>query len=191
MTEIRAKDKIFLAVVVPAALLAAYWYGWRDGAGRLAAELEDRRGRLVAEEDFPREKRLAERELAEATAELKAEQDIPMPQTAVKADPKAPPAERERIVIQVLRESGLAVVGSAAAKTGNRSDDVRASRGGELLKATGARPSPIRRAYTVDGLYPDVAKALRRFVDEKTAVIPDSVQMRASGKNRWTMEIWL
>ena len=33
MTEIRTKDKLFLAVVIPVALLAAYWYGWRASAG--------------------------------------------------------------------------------------------------------------------------------------------------------------
>ena len=40
MTEIRTKDKLFLAVVVPAALLAAYWYCWRAAAGRQLGELQ-------------------------------------------------------------------------------------------------------------------------------------------------------
>jgi len=71
MTEIRAKDKLFLAVVVPAALLAAYWYCWRASAGRQLDELQSRQSQLVTAEDFPMEKRRAERELAEAKAFLR------------------------------------------------------------------------------------------------------------------------
>jgi hypothetical protein len=77
MTEIRTKDKLFLAVVVPVAIIAAYWYGWRASAGRRLAELETSHAQLVAVEDFPMEKRRAERELAEANAELEAEKKIP------------------------------------------------------------------------------------------------------------------
>ena len=38
---------------------------------------------------------------------------------------------------------------------------------------------------------PDVVKALRAFDERKMAVIPDCVQMRETGRNRWTLEVWL
>ena len=188
MTEIRTKDKLFLAVVVPAALLAAYWYGWRASAGRQVAELQGRQAQLVTAEDFPAEKRRADRELAEAKAELEAERKIPQPQVAVAADAGASEAERERQVLQVFREAGLTVVASEAPRGGAVAGSGKA---GELLKATGVRPLPGHRAYTADGRYPDVVKALRAFAEKKMAVIPDCVQMRAAGRNRWTLEVWL
>ena len=188
MTEMRTKDKLFLAVAVPAALLAAYWYCWRASAGRQLDELQSRQSQLVTAEDFPMEKRRAERELAEAKAELEAEKRIPRPQVAVVAEAGASEAERERHVLQVFREAGLTVVASEAPKGDAAANPGRA---GELLKATGARPLPRRRAYTVDGRYPDVVKALRAFDEGKMAVIPDCVQMRETGRNRWTLEVWL
>ena len=190
MTEIRVKDKLFLAVVIPMALLAAYWYGWRAEAGRRLDNLAHRHATLVDEADFPMEKRRADQALAEAQAELDAERKIPMPQSKVKADAQAHAAERERIVLQVFREAGLTVVGSAAA-SGQRSDSSQTGHAGELLRGTGTRPAPLRRAYTIDGRYPDVVRALETFAAREMAVIPDGVTMRAEGRNRWTVEVWL
>lgn len=191
MTEIRTKDKLFLAVVVPVAVIAAYWYGWRTSASKRLAELETRHEQLVAAKDFPMEKRRAERELVEANAELEAERKVPPPQTKVNADAQTSAAERERQVLQLLREAGLTVVGSTASKDGAGASGPNAAKGGELLKATGLRNAPVHRAYTVDGRYPDVVKALKAIDERKMAAIPDRVQMRASGRNRWTLEIWL
>ena len=188
MTEIRTKDKIFLAVVVPVALLAAYWYGWRASASQQLAELESRQAQLVTAEDFPMEKRRADRELAEANAELDAEKKVPQPQVAVVADAGASEAERERQILQVFRDAGLIVVGSETPKGDSAA---HAGKAGELLKATGVRPKPIHRSYTIDGRYPDVVKALKSLTERKMAAIPDSLQMRATGRNRWTLEVWL
>ena len=191
MTEIRTKDKLFLAVVVPVALLAAYWYGWRASAGRQLADLQGREAQLVTAEDFPIEKRRADHDLAEAKAELDAEKKVP-PQAGaaalVAADAGTSEAERERQILLLLREAGLTVVGSEKPKGDTAA---HACKAGELLKATGVRPVPIHRAYTLDGRYPDVVKALKALAERKMAAIPDCVQMRATGRNRWTLEVWL
>jgi len=188
MTEIRTKDKIFLAVVVPAALIAAYWYGWRSPSCRKLAELQSREAQLVEIEDFPMEKRRAERELADAKAELEAERNAPEPQIEVVSARDASEAEREREALEIIRGAGLSVVAGEAPKAGTIPNSGKA---GELLKATGLRPVPIHRSYTVDGRYPNVVKALKAFSEKKMAVIPDSVQMRAAGRSRWTLEVWL
>ena len=193
MTEIRTKDKLFLAVVIPVALLAAYWYGWRASAGRQLAELESRQAQLVTAEDFPMEKRRADRELAEANAELDAEKregERPREprQAPIVADAGTSEAERERQILQVFRDAGLTVVGSETPKGDSAA---HASKTGELLKATGVRPKPIHHSYTIDGRYPDVVKALKSLAEKKMAAIPDSLQMRATGRNRWTLEVWL
>ena len=189
MTEIRTKDKLFLAGIVPAALLAAYWYVWRADAGRRMATLEGRRSALVTEEDFPMEKLQAEREFTAAMAELEAEKKIPMPQATMKADPQDHAASRERQTLQAFRDAGLTVAGSKNVGADGQ-NDAQARKAGELLKATGSRPFPIRRSYTIDGRYPDIVKALRYFSERKMAVIPDKVQMRPDDRNRWTVEVW-
>ena len=191
MTEMRTKDRLFLAVVVPLALLAAYWYGWRAAAGRQIAELGHRQESLVAEGDFQQERLRADRQLAEARAELETERKIPPPQATMKADAEASAAMREFLALQVLREAGLRVVGSTESRDVRRfADDASVGRAGELLRATGVRPDPIRRSYTVDGRYPDVVKALKTFAERQMAVIPDCVLMRDAGRSRWTLEVW-
>ena len=107
MTEIRTKDKLFLAVVVPVALLAAYWYGWRASAGRQLADLQGREAQLVTAEDFPIEKRRADHELAEAKAELDAEKKVPPPQVAGVADAGTSEAGRERWTGSFARDAIL------------------------------------------------------------------------------------
>ena len=189
MTEIRAKDKLFLAVAVPLALLAAYWHWWRVAAAKEVDDLARRHATLVAEDDFQDEKRRADKALAEAKAALEAERSTPMPKTKVKANANERAAERERAVLEVFREAGLTVVDSAdSGKT--RSGASATAPGGGLLKATGTRPEPVRRSYVLDGGYPGVVKALEAFSMKEMAVVPDGIAMRAEERNRWTMEVW-
>ena len=89
---------------------------------------------------------------------------------------------------RLAKEAGLTVVGSEQPKSDTAA---HAGKAGELLKETGVRPVPIHRAYTLDGRYPDVVKALKALAERKMAAIPDCVQMRATGRNRWTLEVWL
>ena len=168
-----------------------------------AKQKEERKEKAAEKKDEPRPVKQREKvkrsfkeqreyeNLTKEMAELEAEKKIPPPQTKVSADAQASAAERERQVLQLLREAGLTVVGSTESKDGASSSGPRTARGGELLKATGLRNVPVHRAYTVDGRYPDVVKALKAIDDRKMAAIPDRVLMRASGRNRWTLEIWL
>ena len=192
MTEIRVKDKLFLAAVVPAALLGLYWWGWRAPAAARAAAAERRLSALVAEEDFEAEKARAGRELAAARAELAAERAVPAPQSRVKGDPAESLAARERAVLGVFRECGLvAFSGAAADVRGDGAAQPARSGGGEALSASGVRPDPVRRVYVLDGAYPDMVKALEAFAGREMAVVPEGVSMGASGRGRWRLEVWL
>jgi len=182
MDEIRTKDKIFLAVVMPVAIAAAYFYFWRNDVARRVVELSRERNSLVAVEDFSFEKQQAERQLALAREELAAEEKIPMPAAKVKADASDSVAARELAVLEVFRGAGLSVTSSAAA-------EAKESRAGNVLKATGARPAPVCRTYQIGGRYPDVVTALRTVASREMAVIPEGVAMSKPG--HWTLTLWL
>ena len=114
MTPLRTKDRLFLAVAVPAALIAAYAYFWRAPHAKKVRAYGERCAALVDPEDFPAEKRKLEKRVAESAAELEAERGAPAPESAMKGSPDDAPAARERIVLDVFREAGLRVVSSEA-----------------------------------------------------------------------------
>lgn len=187
MTEIRTKDKLFLAVVVPIAALAAYWFLWRADAGRKVAELEREETRLVTEEDFPLEKSRAERDVKSAEEELAAEKAVPVPRLKVDGRKEAVAAERELGVLNVFRACGLKVM-RVVSESGVAH---RTARTADVLKATGLRPDPVRRVYALDGRYPEVVKALETLASERLAVIPESVSMEGASGGKWTLALWL
>ena len=201
MTEIRTKDKLFLAVVVPLALVAVYWYGWRAEAGRRLDGLERRHATLVTEADFPFEMATARRNLAATEAELEAERKLPPPEAKVKARRESVAAERERAVLNVLNGAGLFVAAAKNAQTDSNSrfdetaawmsESARAFVGGTTLAATGVCPNPILRTYVVEGRYPQVVKALETFAARQMAVIPEKVNLNESERGRWTLTLWL
>lgn len=201
MTEIRTKDKLFLAIVVPLAAVACYWFGWRTDAARRFGDLERRHATLVAEDDFDFEMAKARRELAASEADLEAERKIPVPEAKVKARRESVAAERERAVLEVLHGAGLFVSAASGAQVElnpqYENEDAlsveseRAFVGGDILKATGVCLEPILRMYVVEGRYPQVVKALEAFATRQMAVIPEQVNVSESGRGRWKLSLWL
>ena len=207
MTEIRTKDKLFVAVVLPVAIVAAYIYFWRAEAGRRVDELAARSAVLVKAEDFDFEMARAKKSRAEALEELEAEKKVPTPEAKVRGKSEAKIAERERAVMGVLREAGLVI--RAARNEGEDEgfvvedefgDEVvgeayrggaEVFRGGDVLKATGVRPEAAKRIYMVEGRYPQVVAALEIFATREMAVVVEKVEMREGRHRRWVLTIWL
>jgi len=182
MTEIRTKDKLFLAVVVPLAAIVAYVYCWRIDTAKRVEMLSASSVRLVKPEDFDYEKHLAERALKQAEETLAAEKQVPMPALKVKADAKASAAEREREVLAIFREAGLRVLDSELCEGGS---------GAAVLQATGTRPEPVSRRYRLDGRYPQVRQALETFATREMAVIVEKLDMEEAERGRWKLEVCL
>lgn len=183
--EVRAKDKIFMAVFIPIAIGAAYAWFWRIDASKAMVALEAEHDRLVAVEDFPLEERIRKARLADAERELEDERATAPAEPKVVADAVASVALREREVMKVFSDAGLAVM---------RCEAVAAKRScisPEALAATGLCPTPVCRRYTLDGSYPAVKRALDAFCRTRSAAIPDSLSMRSTGFARWTVEVWL
>lgn len=185
MTAIRDQDRLFLRLAVPLALVAAYAYCWRIDAAKRLDALRGESAALVAAADFDFEMQKARRLLADAQAELERERAVPPPAAKVKGDANATVAGRESEVLRVLREAGLGIVRSEVVD-----GDARSEFGGKLA-ATGVRPDPVCRRYTLDGAYPAVRRALDAFAAGEMAVVPERVEMRAAGIGRWTVTLWL
>ena len=169
MTEIRAKDKVFLAIAVPAAVAALYWFGWRADASKRVDALRERQAALVAQEDFDDEMARARRQAAEARDELAAERSMPAPAAKVRGDAAESEAERGRAVVETFRAAGLKIVRSELA------DSKPAAAG--VLRTTGLRPSPVVRRWTLDGSYPALEAALESFCADERAIVPVSVSV--------------
>lgn len=185
--EIRAKDKIFLALFIPAALVSAYLFFWRIDASNELERLERRCAALVATEDFPLAEKRLELRVKEAEERLDSLRNEPVPEPLVLANPAESAAGREIAVMRVFRESGLVVTRSEAVDLPGASR----SRAKEALEASGALASPVRRRYGLDGSYPSVKRALDAFCRERLAVVPDGIQMRSAQAGRWTLDLWL
>ena len=169
MTEIRTKDRIFVAVAVPLAVVALYWFGWRADAGKRIDKMRQCQATLVAQEDFDYEMEKARRQAAAARDELAAERKVPAPKTTVIGDASESEAERSCAVVETFRAAGLKIVRSEVA-------DAKPS-AAELLRATGVRPAPVVRVWTLEGAYPALLSALRTFVVDERAVVPVSVSV--------------
>ena len=169
MTDIRAKDKVFLAIAIPSAVAALYWFGWRADAGRRIDALRERQAALVSQDDFDDELAKARRQAAAARDELDAERKIPAPAVKVRGDAAESEAERGRAVVETFRAAGLKIVRSEPA-------DAKPAAAG-VLRATGLRPAPVVRRWTLDGSYPALQAALEAFCADERAIVPVAVSV--------------
>ena len=181
--EIRLKDKIFLALFIPALALGAYIWYWRLDAAKVLGAMETEAESLVSVEDFPAMKARAARMAAEAKSELEAAKALPKPETSVRTPSDSSLASRESAIMDVFRASLLVVVRSEVVKCGKVAK--------ETLEASGAVGEAFARRYTLDGTYPGVRAALDRFNDAKMPVIVERVEMRPGAISRWTITLYL
>ena len=195
MTPIRAKDKLFLAVAVPVAIVAAYVWLYRADASKRLDALRGETAALVEPAMFEMEMRAARAMLADAEREFEAEMKRPPELSRVKGGPGDSQAMRERAVLEIFRDCGIGVMRSDDAPRGTFAADAHEAEpladAGKALSGCGARPSPVRRRYVLDGAYPAVRNALGAFAAREMAVVPCSVEMRENGRGRWTLLLWL
>ena len=188
--EVRVKDKLFLLIAVPLAAAALYVWQYRADAAKRITTNESRLAALVEPEDFPFEKKRAEQNLAAARQELERERATPVPTARVKGERGETAAARELAVIEIFREAGLLVRRGETRFTRTEESAVSVP-GAATLKATGVRPEPIARRYTLEGPYPALQKALKIFAERELAVVVTSIAMREGGEGRWTLEVVL
>ena len=107
----------------------------------------------------------------------------------MKGDAGAGAAERQGAALAAFAKHGARVV--RVEPVADRSDGWGA-RGGEVLRATGLRPTPEAMRFTVEAPYPDLTAALDEFAAARAPVVPEGVTMGRSGtKCRWEVVLWL
>lgn len=184
MTALRLRDKLFVVVVIPAALLCAYAYYWRIPHAEKVKASREACAKLITPERHAAEKKKLQKLLADTAAELEAEKKASMPESNIAANAGDTIAAREQAVLDVFRDAGLRVVSSEMCNT----EDVNA-RGGVVLRATALRPSPRGRLYRLEGGYSDMRRALGLVTERKCAVIAEWLEME--GGEKWTLLLWL
>ena len=184
MTQIRTKDKIFLAVAVPLALIGAYVWLVAMPAGKHIAALSAEHRALPDVEMFPTQKRRLEANIQAAEKELKEERTLT---AAARRDDPAPKdaAARQAALIAKFTTAGAKVIRVENAK--NTTD----AAGAKALAALGY--SPEARGFTIEARYPEFVAAMTAVSTEKTSMaVAESVSLQSDKRTcRWEMIWWL
>lgn len=183
MTALRLRDKLFVVIVVPAALLGSYVYFWRIPHQEKLKTANEALAKLMTPENHAAERQKLEKLVADTTAEFEAENKLTVPETKIAANAGDTVAARERAVLDILREAGLRVV-----STEIDNSEGGGARGGGVLRATALRPSPRGRRYRLEGSYAAVSQALALLTERKCAVIAERLEM-TKGES-WTLLLW-
>ncbi len=190
MMQVRTKDKIFLGVVAPLALLGAYFHFVRRPAVAQVAALKAEPQRLPDVEMFPAERRQLRKRVEEAEAALAAERGEAPRATSVKGDPAAAVAERQDAVLRLFTAAGVSVIHVEPEALKGRMQE--ASRGCAVLSATGRCAAPEARRFVVEADYTAFQKAFQALAAEQMPVIPEALSLRVGARTcRWEMLLWL
>lgn len=183
MIEIRAKDKVFVAVVLPLALLGCYFGLVRQPlAKERAARLAERAG-LPDPDMFPTERRALQGRVAEAEKDLAAAKAEKPAESAVRGAKEDSEAARQQAVFDVLRRQGVRIVKAAPVEAAGLCADV--------LRATGVRPEPAASRLVLEAPYPALLEALRACEAARLAVVPAAWSMTPGDAHcRWEVTLW-
>lgn len=185
MLKVTTKDKIFVQVALPIALLAAFVWFLRNPAVAERNRLAEEYARLPDPAVFPQLEKVLERRVSEAETSLAAARAEEIPASSVKGDPSTGSSERQCMVLDLFKKAGTSILAVEP--------DVRElGRGGETLRSTGMRPSPEAWKFRVEAGYSAVLFALREMSNAKMPVVPVSVKMDVVDVGcKWEVALWL
>ena len=112
MTALRLRDKLFVVVVIPAALLGSYVYYWRIPHAEKVKTASEACAKLITPEKHAEEKAKLQKLVADTAAELEAEKKTNVPESKIAAGAGDTVAAREQAVLDVFRDAGIRVVSS-------------------------------------------------------------------------------
>lgn len=184
MIEIRKKDLVFAATILPAALAAAYIYFWRMPALERIEELKEKEISLVDEAAFPARLAALRREADAARRDLEAFKAAGPGESPMPRPPPASLAERQRVLFAHFTTHGMRIV---SAKTAPQADDAIAG----ILNIATARSDATAIAIIAEGSYHALRETLEELDTSKEAVIPQSVAFSSTSPGRWEICVWL
>ena len=184
MIEVGKRDRIFVAVALPLALLAAHWHFVRGPLEKERAALAAEQARLPDPDMFAVERRTLQTRVAEAEKDLDAARAEKAPEAEVRGEPGASEAARQQAVVDVLQAKGVRILKVEPVEDGGA--------GADILRATGVRPAPVARRIELEAAYPALVDVLAEFEARRMAVVPGPVSMASDGTScRWEVTLWL
>lgn len=190
MIEIGKKDKIFVAVAVPMAVLAALYFWGVSPVEKDFRALVAERANLPDPDMFPLERRALEKRVAEVertSTELAAEAP---PEALVVADAAASCAARQDALVSLLVRKGVRLVRLETLAEQPLPD--AGSRGREALRTTGVCPLAEGRRLTLEGDYGQVREVLAEIATRRLAIVPEALSLKTTqGVNQWEVTVWL
>ena len=183
MIEVRTKDRIFVAVALPLALLGCYLHFVRGPLATSRTALAAERARLPDPDMFPQERRALSARVDAAARELAAARAEPPPELTVRGRPADSEGVRLQAVFDALQRGGVRVVRAEPVEAAGRAADV--------LRATGVRPEPAARRVVLEADYPALVGALLACEAGRLAVVAGALSL-ASGETtcRWEVTLW-
>lgn len=188
MIEITNRDRIFVLVAIPAAILAAFFFLVHKPQAAHLASLRETHEMLMPAADYPVLFRGLERQKADAGAELAAEKasssDVYV-RSAVSA------AERLHAVLELFERNGAHVskFSPASAESQGTEPD-----GFALMRRAGWCATPEAWVLELDAAYPDVQATFAAMAQEDLPAMPASVSLKTEPNKtlgHWTLTIWL
>lgn len=184
MIQVGTRDRVFVAVALPLALLAGYFYFVRQPLEKDRTALAAERARLPDPDMFPAERRQLRDRVAEAERDLAAAQAEKSPEAAVRGAADESEAARQQAVFDVLHAHGVRVVKSEPVDAAGVCADT--------LRATGVRPEPVARRLALEAAYPALLEALKAIEAARLAVVPGGWRMTPGEVAcRWEVTVWL
>lgn len=188
MIEITNRDRIFVFVAIPAAILVAFFFLVHKPRAAHWAALRETHETLMPAGDYPVLMRGLERQEADAEAELAAEQAAP---SEVYVRPAVSAAERLHAVLELFERNGAHV-----AKFSPVASDAQGGESGDsaLMRRAGWCAAPEAWTLELDATYPDVQATLAAMAQEDLPAMPVRVSLRTEPDKtlgHWTLTIWL
>lgn len=191
MITITAKDRIFVLLAAPLAVLACYYFFLRSPCMRQAKELEA----SLAETDEPailmQQGNLLRDRLAKVDAALAQVQ--PKEETASPAVSASEPSARLQQIVNVLQDQSVRVVQSEWIEP-EENAIVEPDAAVLALQKAGVLDHPDCWNLELESSYASFVKALSAFRTNGLPVVPLSVSMDAHGRAnacRWKVKLWL
>lgn len=194
MIRVTAKDRIFLAIVLPAALLAIYAIFVHAPLAKRLCAMRDRYATLGTVEEIEAERPHLEARRRKAAAARAASEKAEADRMSDESGGKTVDADSLRFdrMMTLLGDCPGVRIVSAERITGY---DAAETRPKELVRDAAGIAEPALWRFTANADYASVMKALCEIRDRKTPAIVEGISFEGSagrgGSRTWRIDVWL
>lgn len=193
MITITAKDRIFVLLAAPLAVLACYWFFIRAPKAREEQKLEAALSEMGDPETLMRQGDLLKQRLATVETLWDKTESEQGNESAGGLSPSSDPAVRLQKIVDVLQAQSVRVLRSEWIDP-SKDAMVEPDAAVTALRKAGALERPDCWNLELESPYASFVRALSLFRTNDLPVVPLSVSMDARGRAngcRWRVKLWL